>query len=309
MPTFGFLVRRKRAFTLIELLVVIAIIAILIGLLLPAVQKVREAAARMQCSNNLKQLGIACHNRHDQIGQFPPLIQWSDTTRAQQPGTIYGNPFFFLLPYVEQDNLFKSTITTGGYYWGYGTANYFTTGGPGAAGSTPVKTYLCPSDPSIDASGVANGVSPWAGTSYAANAQVFGTVNTAGGLTDWFGAARLPASFQDGTSQTILFAEKYGRCGSAGSLWDRMQMDGWQPAFAVSWSANSIGFNSKFQVKPQPFLNAANCDYQRASTAHTGGMNIALGDGSCRNISQGLSNATWWYACTPSGGEVLGSDW
>jgi prepilin-type N-terminal cleavage/methylation domain-containing protein/prepilin-type processing-associated H-X9-DG protein len=302
MPTFRFWQRQKRGFTLIELLVVIAIIAVLIGLLLPAVQKVREAAARMSCTNNLKQLGIGTHNRHDQLGRFPPADADSDPTRATEPGTIRGNVFFYLLPFVEQDNLFKSTLTNPGYYWAYG-------GNP-PAWQVHIKTYVCPSDPSIDANGVANQVPPWAGGSYAYNAQVFATVQPNGLLIDWYGAARMPASFPDGTSQTILFAEKYGRCGSnnGGSLWDRWDRDAWQPGFALSWSANAIGPLSHFQVKPAPFTTN-NCNWQVTQTAHTGGMNVALADGSIRNLNQGLSGATWWAACTPSGGDMLGSDW
>src|SRR5262245_25739991 len=110
------LLRRWRVgFTLIELLVVIAIIAILIGLLLPAVQKVREAAARMQCQNNLKQLGIAAHTYNDAKGKFPPAVQMSyaqwgnwdlDSTATQPFGPNWA---IFILPYIEQDNLFKLT--------------------------------------------------------------------------------------------------------------------------------------------------------------------------------------------------------
>src|SRR5438309_1335870 len=146
--------RSRRGFTLIELLVVIAIIAILIGLLVPAVQKVREAAARSQCSNNLKQIGIGTHNMHDQLSKLPPSRGFFPGDGSSSFGN-YGTYLFHLLPYIEQDNLLKS----GGPIVNFpaGNTNPAYTAFSGANGQQPVgkpvKTYQCPADPSLPASG------------------------------------------------------------------------------------------------------------------------------------------------------------
>jgi prepilin-type N-terminal cleavage/methylation domain-containing protein len=321
MPAIRRLLRGK-GFTLIELLVVIAIIAILIGLLVPAVQKVREAAARMQCSNNLKQLALASHDFHDTYNRLPPLLG-RDGLQPMIPAPAgyvnppWGNTFFYILPYIEQDNLYKSCYDPTNPDGNKSTPGYR----PwiGGCEHKAVKTYICPSDPSVPAGGLTPNVTipaigwsdTWALTSYAANAQVFTTTDAAGFLTAtsfWEGRSRIPASFQDGTSNTILFAEKYGQCGaSMYNVWGFWWAIQTQPTFANS-AVGAIGPASKFQVKPTPYAGPA-CDPGRASTAHTGGMQVALADGSSRNLAQSMSTTTWWAACTPSGNDLLGPDW
>jgi prepilin-type N-terminal cleavage/methylation domain-containing protein/prepilin-type processing-associated H-X9-DG protein len=149
---------RRGGFTLIELLVVIAIIAILIGLLLPAVQKVREAAARIKCTNNLKQIGLALHNYHDVNGQLPPASQipWYPTGQDQDDFLDYTKSFgpnwaVMLLPFIEQDNLYKQSNAVG--YPGVAiTVGVNPTNANQTwrlIANTEVKVYQCPSEPSI----------------------------------------------------------------------------------------------------------------------------------------------------------------
>ena len=135
-----------------------------------------------------------------------------------------------------------------------------------------------------------------------------------GNLLDWQNGTRIPASIGDGTSNTILFTERYGACGvfasggNGGTAWAWWGFDPAQPNFAVSWGQpTSIGPLSLFQSRPTPFLT--NCDPYRASSSHTGLIVAALADASVRTIANSISGTTWWWAVTANGGEVLGSDW
>ena len=272
--------RRRDGFTLIELLVVIAIIAILIGLLLPAVQKVREAAARMQSGNNLHQLAIATHSYHDARGQLPP--QW-----ARQSNTI-ASLHYWILPYIEQDNIFKAgeayTAANAQYgnYWPHNT---------GVIATAVIKPYLAPLDISTPGNVV---YGYWAISNYASNHAVYGAPNIS-----WDGK-RTMVGIGDGTSNTVAFAEKYGTCGSNGSLWAHGDWNWpWMSVYAIN-ADNNV---------PQSKPTVANCIPSRPQAMSAGGCQVGMCDGSVRSVSSGVSQTTWINANYPNDNQVLGGDW
>lgn len=279
----------KQGFTLIELLVVIAIIAVLIGLLVPAVQKVREAANRMTCTNNLKQVALGTMNCTDQYNQKLPPGLGLYPSRNPATGNGQGGILFHLLPFIEQDAQYKKSLSVDDRNGNLQTYSQW-----GITRPAIIKTYGCPSDASItpDTDGRA---------SYAYNGQVF-FLSYPGG---WGAGAKSLSYVTDGTSNTIYFTEKMGRAYGADG-WapggDQNYWPDWGPAIAdTADGGQPSGTASMFQVQPKEGNGAGN----RASSPHSGGINAAFGDGGVRFVNQGVAPAVWWTMLTANGGEVI----
>jgi prepilin-type N-terminal cleavage/methylation domain-containing protein/prepilin-type processing-associated H-X9-DG protein len=316
----------RRGFTLIELLVVIAIIAILIGLLLPAVQKVREAAARSQCSNNLKQLALAVHNYHDALGRLPARESSNDGNPACSAPYVNGNcgrysGLVSILPFIEQgnvDRLVKSsqTIVMGG------TTYTVAPNGPPPwrseypAWSTSIKTFLCPSDPTGEsASGVKR-------TNYMFNSgDEINTFRTAGQGRGPFGYETRFTLMQigDGTSNTIALSERRkatgnnditatahnpgqwfntpSQCRARFNYSTRQYVSGQEIGHwaGMRWPDGAGGFAGLTLNLPPN--SSPSCAWEAhdakpgmypASSGHGGGVNVALCDGSVRFLRDSI---------------------
>jgi len=266
--------QKKSGFTLIELLVVIAIIAILIGLLLPAVQKVREAAARTTCVNQMKNIGLAVGNYEGTFMKFPGL----STNMSAVPADQYnGSLYTQLLPYIEQESLQKLLISTTVLATNTGSfaANTYA--------KTSIKILVCPSDTSVS-----NGVLPnTAGaTSYVPNSEVFGNNNASGAalvvatcaLKSTYNMGSL--SNRDGTSNTITFFEQFAACGVSGAngqnAWSMPIYGTVTPTGVTNNTGGAVALNTQVNGAAYPKVQAAGAVPVMPTTAPTGGTSLTF---------------------------------
>lgn len=312
---------RRHGFTLIELLVVIAIIAVLIALLLPAVQQAREAARRSQCKNNLKQIGLGMHNYHGVHLVFPYGTRAVGSYGGDYAGKLMRRDTWFhqILPYIEQANLYEAYVQAhvarqaangGGVTWVYdtGDADF----APEVANAV-VPVTVCPSDPNAPGHGPRGFIGNYVGC--AGSGQLLGT--DLNGM--FYNLSRTDiADLIDGTSNTVMMAETLvrrtgsggGGPGEPGAYWDGGIWG--EFGFTTAEAPNTSLPDQIYHCSTTSNINAP-CStvgnapaYNFARSLHTGGVQVAMADGSARFISNTINLLTWRALGTRAGGEVLG---
>ena len=319
--------RTRHGFTLIELLVVIAIIAVLIGLLLPAVQKVREAANRVQCLNNLKQIALAAHGYHDVASRFPTGGRLPVYVGDRPTGAT--NLWVELLPYFEQDNLQKK--------WDYFDNRNNVAGGTNAIQAQHIKILICPSDPlpqRVVQHTSANWLAPrwcwgfYAMSSYCGNAGTRsvhpGSPPAFAGIARdgifWIDSSVRLADITDGASNTLLFGERFHRDLEFDlrqpvvlpGIVPLTQMGTWGFVAAGGVMANvtlQTAAPINYRMPPGGDLSMLNDRACAFGSSHPGGANFAFADGHVRFVSDGIPLLTLQALGTRARGEVVsGSD-
>jgi prepilin-type N-terminal cleavage/methylation domain-containing protein len=331
--------RNRRGFTLVEIMVVIAIIATLIALILPAVQKAREASYRSKCQANLRQLGIAATHAHDQHKRLPPLFGVYNgkptapglVSAANPFGTYPASVFYHLLPFLDERadyERFPPVFTGAANPAGavippngvFGASPY--NNQDGDASKDPIRVLMCPSDPSLSTYGVFN--DPLSGrtvgvSNYAANYLVFGFSNNTNANTPFDGKAKIPDSIPDGVTNTIMFTEKYGVCNSTalgmlgGSLWTfppNKASLAFNYGSAVAFNPTKPAFFEDTVFQVQPVIDVT-CNAFLAQSPHQAGIHVCMVDASVRLVNGNLSQQTWHAALTPtsSPADRLLPDW
>jgi len=325
--------RFRKGFTLIELLVVIAIIAVLVGLLVPAVQKVREAANRMSCSNNMRQLGIACHNFESSNQYFPtgwqaptPTGSWASATLVASDlaagPTLPGAPRFTnlmveVMPYIEQDNLVKK--------WDFNNIANNVAGGANSISAQVVKIFLCPSSilagsPVAVVSGNSYGLNSYGGVAGVYSFRAYKKTSKYFMSNDgifYINSRTRIGDISDGTSNTAMFGERDHFDPNFDRMYTSFPLKGWS-GWAWCDQPNTVGDYLVGAAQPinwqipdtatGPSSSSNEWVQLRLSTMgsrHSGGANVTLSDGSTRFVSNGMSLNALRALCTRAGGEVI----